>query len=104
MKKIALFGMFLLSVMSVVAQNVSGGQFMVRELDVARNEDKLFVSMKLDLKELKLPSNHELVLTPMLVGVDDSMPMNPVILAGRNRFYYYLRKEKELNSRILCRA
>lgn len=37
MKKIALFGMFLLSVMSVVAQNVSGGQFMVRELDVARN-------------------------------------------------------------------
>ena len=104
MKKIALFGMFLLSVMSVVAQNVSGGQFMVRELDVARNEDKLFVSMKLDLKELKLPSNHELVLTPMLVGVDDSMPMNPVILAGRNRFYYYLRNEKELNSRILCRA
>lgn len=103
MKKFALFCICILLVAGVAAQTLRSRQIVVENLDVARNEGTLFVSMDVDLTALQLKSTHELVLTPALVGVEHDVALPSVVVAGRNRYYYYLRNEGQLEDRKLYR-
>lgn len=75
----------------VSAQSVTDGSVSVSGLDVARTEDNLFVSMDIDVSGLRLRSEREVVLTPVLVNGDDSLSLAPVLYAGRNRYFRHLR-------------
>ena len=103
MKKIGLVGILLLYIIGIDAQSVMNGQVAVKKLDVARNEGNLFVTMDLDLTALDLKSNHEIVLTPTLTGIKDTLELPQVLVAGRNRYYSYIRNADKLAGRELYR-
>lgn len=104
MKKFVLFCIALLLAAGMAAQGILGGQVTIKELDVARNEGTLFVTMDMDVEALRLKSNHEMVLTPALVTVDKTVAMPSVVVAGRNSYYHYIRNEKQLGGRELYRS
>ena len=83
--------LLLLSIMEAEAQTIMNGKVTVSNLAVSRTEDKLFVSMDIDVSALELKSNREVVFTPSLVGEEDSLRLSSVVIAGRNRYYYHLR-------------
>lgn len=72
-------------------QTLMDGQIKVENLAVAKQEDKLFVAMDLDISALKQGSNREVLLTPSLTLDGDSLGLPPVRIAGRNRYYHHLR-------------
>ncbi len=76
---------------SAMAQTILGGKATVSNLAVSHTDDKLFVSMDIDVSALKVKSNRELILTPMLAEGDDTLALSPVMIAGRNRYYHHLR-------------
>lgn len=54
--------------MGAKAQTIMGGNVTVSDLAVSRSEDKLFVSMDIDVSALSVKSNREVILTPRLSG------------------------------------
>ncbi len=72
-------------------KEVAGGSVTVSALDMARTDKNLFVSMDLDVSRLKLSTNRELILTPVLVNGGDTLVLAPVMVAGRNRYFHHLR-------------
>lgn len=106
MKKIliSIFAMFGLAT-AAVAQEIAvmGGQVTVSNLDIAHNGEKLFISMNMDISGLNLKSDHEVVLTPMLTTLDDTLRLPQLVVAGRNRYYVRLRNEKQTEERKLYR-
>lgn len=104
MRKFVLFAVFLLLVTAIGAQEIRSGQVAIKDLSVARNKEQLFVSMEVDLTDVQLKSNHEIVLTPALVTMDQSLAMPSVVVAGRNRYYHYIRNVEQLEGRDLYRV
>lgn len=68
-----------------------GGNVTVSDLAVSRSEDKLFVSMDIDVSALSVKSNREVILTPRLSGEGNELNLPSVMIAGRNRYYHHLR-------------
>lgn len=63
-------------------------------VDVARTENNLFVKMDLDMSGYRgLDSNREITVTPMLVNGADTLPLPGVTVAGRARYYHWLRRD-----------
>lgn len=79
----------LLCMASVYGQKFADGRGEIRDIDVVRGENSLFVSMTVDVSALDVASNRELLLVPMLKGEQDSVQLPFVIVAGRNRYYYH---------------
>lgn len=67
------------------------GEVRISDLAVSRDAGKLFVSMTIDLSTVRLKSNLETTFTPVLAGGGDTLRLEPVTVAGRNRYYYRLR-------------
>jgi len=103
MKKFVLLSICLLLVAGVSAQTLRGGQVAIENLNVARNGEALFVAMDVDLTGLQLKSSHEMVFTPALVTADRQLLMPAVVVAGRNRYYHYVRNGHQLDGRELYR-
>lgn len=72
-------------------QTLMDGQVSVQNLAVSKQEDKLFVSMDLDISALRQKSNREVFITPLLVQEDQRFELPSVLIAGRNRYYQRLR-------------
>ena len=70
----------------------------VYDVDVTVNEQTRMLDVQLDLrmKDFKVGRNGEAVYTPIIFSEDgrDSLVMDPFIVAGRNRWYWYLREGK----------
>ena len=62
---------------------------------VRRDGSNVLVDMNLDLSDLKVKSTEAVLLTPYLVHGDDSLALPAVGVYGRQRYYYYLRKDKD---------
>ncbi len=69
------------------------GSARVREIAVSHNDDKLFVSMDIDISQLDLRSNREIVFSPAIESADELLALPAVTIAGRNRYYHHLRNE-----------
>lgn len=65
----------------------------VDNLTVLRDQNRLFVSMEIDLSGVKMGSDQELLLTPWIGGKHDSLALPSVLVAGRNRYYHHLRND-----------
>lgn len=85
-----LCALFLLLAPAAGAQPTAG-DVRISDLAVSRGEGKLFVSMTIDLSAVRLSSNRETTLTPLLAEGGDTLRLEPVTVAGRNRYYYRLR-------------
>ena len=84
-------------------QSLMDGQVAVRELAVSRSEDKLFISMDIDVDALKIGSNREVILFPSLTGESEILSLPSVMIAGRNRYYHRLRNGIEPSVTALYR-
>lgn len=105
MKKIWYFSLLLLLYAIGVNGQESGKSLVaVRNLEVVRGENTLFVSMDVDVSALSITTNQEILLVPMLKGEKDSVQLPLMIVAGRNRYYYHLRNSPVTGEEILERA
>lgn len=98
-----LAGALLLLASGVRAQSTMADGVRISDLAVSRSEGKLFVSMAIDVSALQLKSNRELILIPVLAAEGDTLRLEPVTVAGRNRYYYHLRNaaRKPLEGELL---
>lgn len=85
-------------------QTLLDGRVTVNNLDVARTEGNLFVSMNLDVSGLELKMNREMVLTPVLRNGTDSLLLPAVIIAGRNRYFYHQRNDSVTDNLLVRRT
>ncbi|MDE6370274.1 MAG: hypothetical protein K2K92_02150, partial [Duncaniella sp.] len=66
--------------------------------DVAHTDDNFFIKMAIDLAGYKgLDSNRDITITPMIVSGADTLALEPLMVAGRARYYLHLRQSE--NSR-----
>ena len=89
---------------NVSGQELADGQVVVRNLDVVRGENALFVSMDVDVSALNIATNRELLFVPVLKGESDSVQLPFMIVAGRNRYFYHLRNTPVSDGDVLERA
>lgn len=64
---------------------------------VKRDGSNVLIEMDLDLSSLKVKSTEAVLLTPYLVNGEDSLVLPSVGVYGRQRYYYYLRKDKMIS-------
>lgn len=67
----------------------------VYDIAVAVDEAASTVSVDIDLfmKEMRLKSNQELILTPLIISEagTDTLELDPITVCGRNRWYWHVR-------------
>lgn len=106
MKKILFFTLLLLgfAARADAQTTILDGQVTVRSVDLARNDNNLFVRMFLDVDKLDLKSNLEVILTPELRDMEGNIRKLPEIwVVGRNRYYYRMRNDSVAESRYFFR-
>lgn len=74
---------------------VSAQEPLVSNVKLERSENKLLVSMDMDLNQLSVRSNRIEALTPVLKNGTDSVCLKSVGLYGRRRYYYTQRNPKK---------
>ncbi len=62
---------------------------------VTRDGSKVVVDMNLDLSGMKVKSSKAVLLTPWLVNGEDSLALPSIGIYGRQRYYYYQRRDGE---------
>lgn len=77
-KKILCMGLSsLLCSMGAEAQTIMKNNVSVSNLAVSRTENKLFISIDIDVSATGIKNNRELILTPSLTGIGDSLMLPP---------------------------
>lgn len=77
----------------------------VVDTDVARTDNNLFVKMDIDLSAYKgMQSNREVTITPLITAGEDTLRLEPIMVAGRNRYYLHLRQDDKRPVKTLYRA
>lgn len=75
------------------AADVATDAVKVISSDVSHSDDNFFVKMALDLSGYKgLNHNRDITITPMLVSETDTARLEPIMVAGRARYYLHLRE------------
>ena len=78
----------------------------ISDLDITREGEKLVVKMSFNPKEYHLGLNQQIVVTPVLTGVDKTktVQMPSFAIAGKNNYYHTLRNDGEEAAASLYRA
>ena len=76
------------------AQSLAGGEIEVTDLNISKTDSVLYISMNVDPTNLKLKSNQEVILTPILIGEKDNQALPEITIAGRNRYYSHIRNSR----------
>lgn len=63
------------------------------EVEVDSRSNTLRIDLDIDMADIKLPANREMIFTPVLTSANgrDSLELDPITIAGRNRWYWHLR-------------
>ena len=88
MKKLLLLGTAALAALVCQAADIDilDGSANVSNLNIERSESSLIIDMAIDVTDLRLKSEREVTLTPVLKHNDMSQALPSVIIAGRNRY------------------
>lgn len=88
MKKLLLLGTAALAALVCQAADIDilDGSAKVSNLNIERSESSLIIDMAIDVTDLRLKSEREVTLTPVLKHNDMSQALPSVIIAGRNRY------------------
>ncbi|MCH5227947.1 MAG: hypothetical protein J1F16_09085 [Muribaculaceae bacterium] len=68
-----------------------GSEIAVEVINIYRDNQELVTTLQLDFSKINLKSNVEVVITPKYIGENDSVSLEPVTVAGRNRWYWIER-------------
>lgn len=94
MKKLIILASLALAAICASAQNITTQDINISNLNVAREGNGLNVSFGIDASALKLKSNQEVTITPVISNRDNMIELPSVTVAGRNRLYYHLRNDE----------
>ena len=75
----------------VPAGDKKGSVIGLEVADINREGDNIETLLNLDFSKVKLSGNTEVVITPMFVNGEDTVALEPLIVAGRNRWYWLQR-------------
>lgn len=75
----------------------------VRNLSVERSENKLLVNFTLDLSDVKVKSDNEITLRPIISQGDSTLRLPEVTVAGRNRYIRDRRRHRPRGEARLVR-
>ena len=70
----------------------------VSDVSIRREGSELIVRLTLDLKDIQVPSNRAVLLTPQLSDSTHLEDMQSVGIYGRRRYYYYMRNDAMLSA------
>ena len=79
----------------VPAGSKKGSYVGVEAVDIRRQGADLVTTLELDFSQVDLKGNTELEIIPKYKSGTDSLTLEPIIVAGRNR-WYYLQRNNEL--------
>lgn len=98
MKKIIFASVLALAASAAMSAEVSirPGDINITNLDVQREGTGLNISFGIDASTLRLKSNQEVTITPVLSNATNSVQLSPITVAGRNRIYYHLRNDGDM--------
>lgn len=66
------------------------------DVDIVTSDDNFFIRMTVDLSGYKrLERNREVIITPMIVAGADSLALPSLVVAGRSRYYLWLRQSSD---------
>ena len=95
-RTILLFAALLAFTCGLTAQN--GNDVTVKHPVMERHGQLMTVDMTLDLSKLEVKSNRAFLLTPRLIGQQDTLDLPAVGIYGRRRYYYSLREDNGMIS------
>lgn len=94
MKKLAILSALALAAFTAsAAVTVTPGDIAISNLNVQREGNGLNVSFGIDASQLRLKSNQEVSITPVISSGANVLELSPITVAGRNRLYYHLRND-----------
>lgn len=85
------------------AETLVSGDSRISRLDVERTDNNLLVNMTLDLSDMKLKSDREVSLAPVIAFGDSTLTLPRVVVAGRNRYIQNQRKRHLAEGEVLTR-
>lgn len=97
------FSICLLALTQPVQADVVPGDVTFENVQCTRENGKIFLSMDVDLKKLKLKREEELVFTPVVYEKDQSHEFPEFRVTGRYRYYRHLRNRDSVDVRTLYR-
>ncbi|MCI9607698.1 MAG: hypothetical protein HFJ94_05950 [Muribaculaceae bacterium] len=71
---------------------------------VERSESSLIVNLAVNLADFSNQTNREVILTPVIKSSTDSLVLQPIIVAGRTRYYRHLRNDSNPAPYTLLRS
>ncbi len=79
--------------LGIAEASASTGSVTVKSLDIARNDHRLYLTIDFDLSQLKLRSDEDITLTPVVMTPDssESIVFESVVIAGRTARYRHER-------------
>lgn len=93
----AVLGLFLGALSQAYAAAPDGndglGGVRADKVKVARDGSQVVVDFEVNLEDLKVRNTRAVLLTPYLVNGGDSLALPSIGIYGRQRYYYYLRKD-----------
>lgn len=93
--KLLLASIFCGILSAAAADKVSTDAVTISDIDVAKTDENLFIKMTLDLSGYKgLDTNRDITITPLVVNGTDSLPLHSLAVAGRARYYHWLRRDE----------
>ena len=69
----------------------------INDAEIFQNGGIMCVNMDMDLSEFKVNANNAVLLTPYIVKGDDFHDLPSLGIYGRNRYYYYVRNDKNMS-------
>lgn len=78
----------------IQAGDKEGSVIGVEVQDIQREDGQIITNLGFDFSNVSLKANTETVLTPMWVNSSDTVKLEPVIVTGRNRWYWLQRNNR----------
>lgn len=73
-------------------------KIVINDADLARNQNLMTVSMDFDFSAFNVESNRAVLLTPYIIKGEVSVALPALGFYGRDRYFYYIRNDKQLTS------
>ena len=84
------------TVLAANAQKISS--VTASDTHIRRDGSSVVVDMNIDLSSLKPKSTRAVLLTPYIISGTDSLALPSIGIYGRQRYYYYIRKDENMIS------
>ncbi len=83
--------LFVCGLVSASSPQYNTSDIRIEGLEVKRDGSRMNVNCNIDASSLKLKSNQEVNINPVLTSGNDTLCLAPITVAGRNRFFFHER-------------